>query len=85
MKEVAMIRQTVRRIGKQLEQLSEREVPLMRAFDILSRKARNIEEVVVVEVMREVYQEMMSGDMEILGYADSSTRSARTPAMALSR
>jgi hypothetical protein len=80
-----MIRRTVQKIGKQLEQLVEREVPMTRAFDILSSKAGSIEEIVVVEVMREVYLEIVDGDLMERAYADSSTRSARMPAMALSR
>jgi len=85
MGEVIMIRHTVRRIGRQLEQLIERDVPMTRAFDILSSKATSIEEIVVVEVMREVYQEVFDGEILQIAYADSSTRSARMPAMALSR
>ena len=75
----------VRRVGKQLEQLIEHEIPMTRAFDILSNKARSIEEIVVVEVMREVYQEATDDQMMQRIYADSNTRSARMPAMALSR
>jgi len=85
MREVLMIRRTVHRIGRQLQQLIERDVPMTRAFDILSRKAATIEEIVVVEVMREVYQETVDSEMQRIAYADSSTRSARMPAMALSR
>ena len=85
MREVLMIRQTVHRIGRQLQQLIERDVPMTRAFDILSHKAATIEEIVVVEVMREVYQETVDSEMQRIAYADSSTRSARMPAMALSR
>jgi geranylgeranyl pyrophosphate synthase len=80
-----MIRRTVQKIGKQLEQLVDREVPITRAFDILSAKAASIEEIVVVEVMREVYQELIDGEIMQQAYADSSTRSARMPAMAFSR
>jgi len=85
MRETFMIRQTVRRVGKQLEQLIDHDIPMTRAFDILSNKARSIEEIVVVEVMREVYQEAMDAELMQRLYADSSTRSARMPAMALSR
>jgi hypothetical protein len=85
MREVLMIRRTVQRIGRQLEQLVDREVPLTRAFDILSAKSRSVEEIVVVEVMREVYQEIVDGELLPEIYADSSTRSARMPAMAFSR
>ena len=81
-----MIRSTVNRIGRQLEQLSNNGVPINRCFDILSRKAHSIEELVVVEVMREVQSELRrSGDVMAAGYADSSTRSARMPSMAFSR
>ena len=80
-----MIRTTVQRVGRQLEQLAGREVALNRAFDILSGKARSIEEIVVVEVMREVYQEQADATVMLRAYADSSTRSARMPSMALSR
>ena len=85
MREVLMIRESVRKIGRQLEQLAKHEVPMTRAFDILSGKARSIEEIVVVEVMREVYMETLDGQAMYASYADSSTRSARMPAMALSR
>jgi hypothetical protein len=85
MREATMIRRTIRRIGTQLEQLIDHDVPMTRAFDILSNKARSIEEIVVVEVMREVYQESMDGELMRIAYADSSTRSARMPAMAFSR
>ena len=85
MRESIMIRRTVRRIGKQLEQLAERQVSMGRAFDILSSKATSVEEVVVVEVMREVYREVYAGDLPIIDYVVSSTRSARMPSMALSR
>ena len=84
--EVTMIRKTVRKIGKQLGRLVERDISMTRAFDILTRKAKSIEEIVVVEVMREVYQEVLANEeMTIASYADSNTRSARMPSMALSR
>lgn len=84
-KEVLMIRKTVRKIGRQLEKLSDKEVSMIRAFDILARNAKSIEEIVVIEVMREVYQELLDGEMKILAYGESSARSARTPSIALSR
>ena len=91
-----MIRQTVQHLGSQLERLAGQEIGMTRAFDILSGKARSIEEIVAVEVMREVYQEqcrLRDGDALPAAcepvyagtYADSSTRSARMPSMALSR
>ncbi len=85
-RETLMIRKTVQKIGRKLEQLTDRDIPMTRAFDILSKKASNIEEIVVVEVMREVYQELLEGDMSILTpYSDSKKRPARTPSIALSR
>lgn len=85
-RETLMIRKTVHKIGKKLEQLTKRDIPMTRAFDILSKKASNIEEIVVVEVMREVYMELIDGDMAILTtYSDSKIRPARTPSIALSR
>lgn len=83
--EALMIRKTVSKIGRKLEQLSERDIPMTRAFDILSKKAGNIEEIVVIEVMREVYMELLEGELPILGYSNSKARSARTPSIALSR
>ena len=81
-----MIRSTVNRIGRQLEKLTNNGVPIARSFEILSRKAHTIEELVVVGVMREVHGELhRSEDMAAAHYADSSTRSARMPSMALSR
>lgn len=86
MKEALMIRHTVKRVGSQLEQLAERGVTMTRAFDILVAKSRSIEEVVVIEVMREVHQEMIAREEAAAErQADSSTRSARMPSMALSR
>lgn len=80
-----MVRNTIRRLSKQLEQMTDREISMNRAFDILFKKANSIEDIVVVEVMREVYLEILEGEMAILSYADSSTRSARIPSIALSR
>ena len=84
-RETLMIRKTVHKIGKKLEQLTKRDISMTRAFDILSKKAGNIEEIVVIEVMREVYQELLEGELSILTYAVPKTRAARTPLMALSR
>jgi hypothetical protein len=88
MSQAIHIRHTVNKLGRQLEFLVARQVSLSVAFDILAKKSSNIEEMVVVEVMREVYLEMQErGIHPTLGsaHADSSTLSARTPAMALSR
>lgn len=85
MKEIFHIRQSVHRIGRQLEQLAHNHVQMSRAFDILAQKSHTIEEMVVIEVMREVYQEYQEQRALAALQADSSTRSARMPAMALSR
>jgi len=76
-------KRTVHRIGRQLEQLAGNQIPIQRAFALLARKAQSVEEIVVIEVMREVYEEL---DVRGRAYeAGSSARSARMPAMALSR
>ncbi len=81
----AHIRQTVHRIGRQLEKLSRQGLAMSRAFEIVARKAESVEEMVVIEVMREVFQEMSDPSLYPALYADSNTRSARMPSMALSR
>ena len=80
-----MIRRTVKKVGKQLEQLSNRGINLGTAFDIMSRKASSIEEIVVVEVMREVYGEIEETGTSHHSQVSSSTLSAKMPSMALSR
>jgi len=87
MKEIFRIRHTVKKLGSQLEQLAQNNVNLNRAFDILAKKSQSIEEMVIIEVMREVYDEYVEqrSVSEIYADADSNTRSARMPAMALSR
>ena len=78
-----MIKSTVKKIGDQLEQMSDREISITRAFDILAKKAGSIEEIVVIEVMREVYDEMAANNGVL--YADSKIRSARMPSIAFNR
>jgi len=75
-----MVYQTVKSMAKKLEVLASHDVPVSRSFDLLAAHARTIEELVVVEVMRECAQEMTSRQGQ--STADSA---ARTPAMALSR
>ncbi len=53
-----MVRTTVRQVGQRLEKLTERQIPLNRSFEVLERKAKTLEEMVVIEVMREVYLEI---------------------------
>ena len=48
-----MIQETVRAVGRKLERLTRRQVPINRSFEMLERKAHSLEELVVIEVMRE--------------------------------
>ena len=82
------IKRTVIKLGRQLERMASKDISLSTAFDILAKKSGSIEEMVVVEVMREVYLEMHENGVHSMitrGHADSRTLSARTPDMALSR
>ena len=82
------IKQTVIKLGRQLERMASNDISLSAAFDILAKKCASIEEMVVVEVMREVYMEMHENGIHPIltgDHADSNTLSARTPAMAFSR
>lgn len=78
-----MINNSVKKIGDQLERLMDRDISITRAFDIIAKKSSSIEEIVVIEVMREVYAEMTENQAAI--YADSKSRSARMPSMAFNR
>jgi len=80
-----MIRNTIRTIARKLEHLSRYEIPVGRSLDLIEAQARSIEEVVVCEVMRESYQEIARNVPSFAFHADSSSRTARTPAMALRR
>ena len=83
-----MIRHTLHNLARKLEHLSSYQIPITRSLDLLERRARTIEEVVVIEVMRESFRELAShvaqGAMQSV-QADSSVRTARMPAMALRR
>jgi hypothetical protein len=87
MSNVLHIKHTVTRLGRQLERMANHAISLNIAFEILAKKAKSIEEMVVIEVMREVYLEMEERGIDTMHalQADSSTRSARTPAIAFSR
>jgi hypothetical protein len=80
-----MIRHTVRDLAKKLEQLSRYQIPIARSLDLLESRARTVEEIVVIEVMRESYEEMALGLAGSAVQADSSSRTARMPAMAFRR
>lgn len=79
-----MIRKTMHNIAKKLEHLLSYDIPAGRSFDLLESRARTVEEMVVIGVMRESYEELKRQNMPPL-QADSSSRSARMPSMALSR
>lgn len=79
-----MIRETVRQVAEKLEHLNQYDIPLERSFDLLGSRARSVEELVVIEVMRESLQEVRA-QMAARYQADSSSRSARMSAMALRR
>ena len=81
----AMIRHTVRNLGKKIEHLSRYRIPITRSLDLLESRARTLEEVVVIEVMRESLREMARERAVTAVQADSSSRTARMPAMALRR
>ncbi len=55
-----MIKNTVAKVGRNLERLLDRRIPLTASFSILEKRAKTIEEIVVLEVMREVYLEFQS-------------------------
>lgn len=56
-----MVRTTVGKIGRNLERLTNKRLPVNASFNILERRAKSIEELVVIEVMREVYGEISNG------------------------
>ena len=53
-----MVRKTVHRVGRHLEILAGKQIPIQHSFDLLERRARSVEEAIVVEVMREAYAEV---------------------------
>lgn len=57
-KEVKMIRMTVGKIARDLEEMTHQHMPIGTAFDVLARGATTVEEQVVLEVMKESFQEM---------------------------
>ena len=53
-----MVRTTVGKIGKQLEEMAENQLPLDASLRMVERNASTVEEMVVIEVMKEVILEM---------------------------
>ena len=58
LEEAIMVRSTVGKMGRNLELLVNKRLPVHASFRILERRAKTVEELVVIEVMREVYGEM---------------------------
>lgn len=79
-----MVTATVKRVGRKLERLVERRIPLPQALSLLERKAGTVEELVVIEVMREVNRELPVRP-GFYAFTDSSARAARMPVVSLSR
>ena len=53
-----MVGSTVGKIGRNLERLMRKHLSVQAAFSVLERRARTVEELVVIEVMREANDEM---------------------------
>lgn len=53
-----MIRQTMHDLTEKLKHLLGHDISVDRSFDLLQSRARTIEEMVVIEVMRESYREV---------------------------
>lgn len=71
-----MIRNSVRKIGKELESLARKDVPLAVSLEIVARRTKSVEELVVIEVIREVCAEMHEPFDLYAHYAESRSRSA---------
>ncbi len=80
-----MIRRTMHNVAKRLEHLLNYDISLSRSFDLLESRARTIEEMIVIEVMRESYREMKNEQMGTVIHSETSSRSARMPSMAFRR
>ena len=55
---IEMIKETVNKLGRHLEILTQKNIPVETSLDMLGRQAKTVEELVVVEVMREVISEL---------------------------
>lgn len=69
-----MVKRTVKKIGQELENMSRRNIGPALALDLLERRARSVEELVVIEVIREVIHEVRDGRM----HADHSASRVRS-------
>jgi predicted ATPase len=73
--EAGMVKSTVKKIGQDLENMSRRNIGPALALDLLERRARSVEELVVIEVIREVIREVRD-DGRYADHAVSRVRSA---------
>ena len=55
-----MVSTTVGKVGRNLQRLVDKRLPVGASLNILERRAKSVEELVVIEVMREVYGEIAS-------------------------
>ena len=55
-----MVSTTVGKVGRNLQRLVDKRLPVSASLNILERRAKSVEELVVIEVMREVYGEITS-------------------------
>ena len=53
-----MVKETVNKVGRHLEILAGKKIPIGTSLDLLGRQAKSVEEMVVIEVMREVLKEL---------------------------
>ena len=53
-----MVKDTVNKVGRHLEILTGKNIPISTSLDMLGRRAETVEEMVVIEVMREVIKEL---------------------------
>jgi len=83
--EATMVFNTVRSVAKKLEDLTRHNVPLDRSFTVLAARSKSLEEMVVIEVMKESFLELARRKAAGQSQADASVRRARIPSRALSR
>ena len=60
-----MIRMTVGKIARDLELMTNNNTPIGTAFEILASGANTVEEQVVLEVMKESFQEVYSTELRL--------------------
>ena len=61
-----MIKNTVKRIGDDLEKLANKRIPLATSFKLLEQRASTVEELVVIEVMREALNEHLASQEHLI-------------------